>query len=222
LNDTCGHMAGDDVLRELGRALQAELPPAALLARLGGDEFGCLIRRCSDETAVDIARALLGVIRDFRYVTGALQFSLGASIGVTWFTGSSGDTVDSVLGRADVACYAAKEEGRNRIHVYHPRDEKMLRRHGEIREASQLQAALDAGRFALHAQRICGIGPDGDGEPFYEVLLRLAGEGGTFASASEFLPVAHRYGMISLIDRWVLERAAEFLGAHAGQPLTLS
>lgn len=221
LNDTCGHMAGDNVLRELGRSLVRVLPPAARLARLGGDEFGCLVRRCSEETAHDIADALLEVIRDFRYVAGDLQFSLGVSIGITWFSAGGGDTVDSVLGRADVACYAAKEEGRNRIHVYHPRDEKMLRRHWEIREASQLQAALDAGRFELHAQRICDIRSPAADERFYEVLLRLVDDSGV-SSAREFLPVAQRYGMVSVIDRWVLERAAEFLGEQSDPALCLS
>ena len=221
LNDTCGHMAGDRVLHELGRSLAQALPPAASLARLGGDEFGCLVRRCSEETARDIAAALLDVIRDFRHVSGDLQFSLGVSVGITWFSADDGDTVDSILGRADVACYVAKEEGRNRVHVYHPRDEKMLRRHWEIREASQLQAALDAGRFELYAQRICDIREPFAGGRFYEVLLRLV-ENGRVTSAADFLPVAQRYGMVSVIDRWVLEHAAAFLGSQADTGLRLS
>jgi len=221
LNDTCGHMAGDEVLRKLAAALRGVLPRSALLARLGGDEFGCIVPDCSEATATDIAEALLEEIRDFRYVSGDLQFALGVSIGITWFTPGNGDTVDSVLGRADVACYTAKEEGRNRMHVYHPADKSMLRRHWEIREASQLQAALDAGRFELHAQRICEIHEPREDEYFYEVLLRLRDDG-TQLSASEFLPVAHRYGMIHLIDRWVLERSASYLGAHAEPNLTLS
>lgn len=220
LNDTCGHMAGDSVLRELGRQLRAVLPPGARLARLGGDEFGCLVHDCSEETARDIAHALLDVIRDYRYVTRDMQFSLGVSIGITWFVACSGDTPDSVLGRADVACYVAKEEGRNRVHVYHPSDEKMLQRHWEIREVSQLQAALDSGRFELYAQRIHLIGSDEE-DTFYEVLLRMRGENG-HASASDFLPVAQRYGMIGVIDRWVLERAAAFLGEPGNERLRLS
>lgn len=221
LNDTCGHMAGDSVLRELGESLRGALPKSALLARLGGDEFGCIVRNCDDATATGVADALLEVIRDFRYVSGELRFTLGVSIGVTWFASQGGDTVDSILGRADVACYAAKEAGRNRKHVYHPADEDMLRRHWEIREASQLQVALDSGRFELHAQRICEIGAVTENEHFYEVLLRMK-DGSASLSASEFLPIAQRYGMISVIDRWVLERAARFIGANAGAPLTLS
>lgn len=221
LNDTCGHMAGDRVLRELGETFAGVLPRDARLARLGGDEFGCLARNCSEETACDIAHTLSDVIRDYRYVAGDLQFSLGVSIGLTWFSGDGLDTVDSVLGRADVACYAAKEQGRNGIHVYHPRDEKMLRRHGEIREASQLQAALDAGRFELHAQRIFRIGGNGDDGSFHEVLLRLIGDDGP-VSPTGFLPIAHRYGLIDVIDRWVLERVAAFLGEHDEDGLRLS
>lgn len=221
LNDTCGHMAGDRVLRELGEAFAAALPPTARLARLGGDEFGCLITSCSEETARDIAETLSGVIRDFRYVAGDLQFSLGVSIGLTWFGGDGLDTVDSILGRADVACYAAKEDGRNGIHIYHPRDEKMLRRHGEIREASQLQAALEAGRFELHAQRIRRVAGRDDDDNFHEVLLRLAGDDGA-VSPAQFLPIAHRYGLIGVIDRWVLEKVAAFLGDHGDPSLRLS
>lgn len=221
LNDTCGHMAGDSVLRELGESLQGVLPKNALLARLGGDEFGCVVRDCNFETANTIADALLDVIRDFRFVSGELQFTLGVSIGITWFSSQGGDTVDSILGRADVACYAAKEAGRNRKHVYHPADADMLRRHGEIREASQLQVALDSGRFELHAQRICEIGEFAESGHFYEVLLRMK-DGSDSLSASEFLPIAQRYGMISVIDRWVLERAARFIGANPGAPLKLS
>lgn len=222
LNDTCGHMAGDRVLRELGDALSVALPPSTQLARLGGDEFGCIVPSCSEETARDIADALLDLIRDFRYTIGDLQFALGVSIGITWFAAGNGDTADSVLGRADVACYAAKEEGRNCIHVYHPGDAIMLRRHWEIREASQLQAALDGGRFELHAQRIVNIREPDAVENFYEVLLRLVDDDGNTSSAAEFLPVAQRYGMISLIDRWVLERAAAFLGSQPDPNLRLS
>lgn len=220
LNDTCGHMAGDEVLRELGEALAAALPPNASLARLGGDEFGCLVTDCGEETARDIADVLRETIRDYRYSAGDLQFSLGVSIGLTWFASASGDTVDSVLGRADVACYAAKEEGRNRMHAYHPRDEEMLKRHLEIREVSQLQAALDSGRFELHAQRIHDLA-DSDDKHFFEVLLRLRVDGQEISAAS-FLPVAHRYGMISVIDRWVLNRAASVLGGSDDEKLCFS
>src|SRR5262249_15367295 len=145
----------------------------AILARLGGDEFGVLLPGLDDDAAVAIAGRLHDAIRAFEFTVGSLRFSVGVSIGATSLSADQDQSPDDVLARADVACYAATERGRNRTHVYRPADREMLGHHSDIQRASQLLAGLDGGEFELHAQRIIDLrgGDDADTTPFYEVLL---------------------------------------------------
>ncbi|MDX1442749.1 MAG: EAL domain-containing protein [Gammaproteobacteria bacterium] len=221
VNDTCGHIAGDRMLMQLASRLRDALPETVSLARLGGDEFACLIEGTDEKAAMAVAESLERVVGDFRFVMGELQFNLGVSIGVTLFPAGKDDTPENALGRADVACYTAKEAGRSRSHLYRPQDEGMLNLHAGIQEVSQLQAALEQGRFMLFQQPIVRF-DDGTTETVgYEVLLRMRGDKGP-VSPADFLPVAQRYGLIEHIDRWVLERAAQFLGEHPGHDLRLN
>src|ERR1051326_5718069 len=142
VNDTCGHMAGDRMLQELARDLQRVLPRTATFARLGGDELACLLLQANEEDARTIAAALHDVTARYRFHFGSMSFTVGVSIGITFFPGEEGDSADAVLGRADVACYVAKEDGRNRSHVYFPRDEVMLKWHSSIQEVAQLENAM--------------------------------------------------------------------------------
>lgn len=224
VNDTCGHIAGDRMLKELSEQLSNAIPEGVYLARLGGDEFGCLLENAGADEAMEFAASLEKVVRDFRFEMGELQFNLGVSIGVTLFPAGSADTPDQAMGRADVACYTAKEAGRSRSHLYRPQDENMLSLHAGIQEVSQLQAALEQGRFLLYQQpiaRISGPVPEVVG---HEILLRIQGhddDNGPMPPG-DFLPIAQRYGLIEHIDRWVLTRAAEYLGEHAGENIRLN
>jgi diguanylate cyclase (GGDEF)-like protein len=221
VNDTCGHLVGDDMLRQLSGAIERALPAGAVLARLGGDEFGCLLPDATLEHAQAVARGLHDTIQAFELPVGTLRFTVGVSIGATFLAPGSDATPDDVLGRADIACYTAKERGRNRTHFYDPGDVSTQGRHAEIQTVSQLQTDLARGAFQLFAQRIENIADAADTELFYEVLLHEAGASQQ-GSIESILGVAQRYGLIAHVDRWVLSQAARFLGQHAGQNLRVS
>ena len=221
VNDTCGHIAGDQMLKSLGDTLKSSLRAGALLARLGGDEFGCLLADSGTEDALAVAQELQETIRGFRYTVGSQTFSVGVSIGVTFLSPDEDAGPEAVLGRADIACYTAKEEGRNRTFVYEQRDRSMHQRKIDINELSQLQSALAGSQFQLYAQRIVDIRKQESGEAFYEILLRYA-EPNAGQDISEMLKGAQRYGLSPIIDRWVFEQAGRFMGRTRNRGLRLT
>jgi Amt family ammonium transporter len=169
---------------------------------------------------VAVANAIHDALSRYRFRFGAMSFAVGVSIGITFFPAEGGDTADAVLGRADVACYVAKEDGRHRSHVYLPRDEAMLRWHSSIHQVSQLEMAMENGSLQLWGQDIIEI----DGRvpaSFAEVLLRLE-ENGVVRTSADFLPVAQRFGMMDRIDRWVLDNACRHLAQCSDDALRLS
>jgi diguanylate cyclase (GGDEF)-like protein len=220
VNDTCGHMAGDAMLQELAQELQRALPRNALFARLGGDEFACILDDATEESALAAANALHEATARYRFHFGSMSFTVGVSIGITFFPAEGGDTADAVLGRADVACYVAKEDGRHRSHVYFPRDEVMLKWHSSIHEVAQLEMAMQSGGLLLYRQSIVDI-TGGPSPNFQEVLLRLSSNG-TVRTSAEFLPVAQRFGLMDRIDRWVLEHSCRHLATCGDRELKLS
>jgi diguanylate cyclase (GGDEF)-like protein len=220
VNDTCGHLVGDAMLRQLAATISQALPPQAVVARLGGDEFGCLLPDATLESTQVAARGLHDAIQAFELPVGSLRFSVGVSIGATFLLPDEDAAPDDVLGRADVACYTAKERGRNRTHFHSPGDAGMQGRKIEIETVSQLQADLARGVFQLFVQRIEHIATPDAAEEFYEVLLRESGA--REDSIESLLGVAQRYGLIAYVDRWVLEQAARFLGRHPGRRLRVS
>jgi diguanylate cyclase (GGDEF)-like protein len=220
VNDTCGHIAGDRMLQELATELNRTVPLRARFARLGGDEFACIVLDATEENAVAVANSIHDALARYRFRFGSLSFTVGVSIGITFFPAEGGDTADAVLGRADVACYVAKEDGRHRSHIYRPRDEAMLQWHSSIHQVSQLERAMENGDLQLWSQAIVDI--TGRTEPkFREVLLRLR-ESGTIRTSADFLPVAQRFGLMERIDRWVLENACRHLAASPDSELRLS
>lgn len=220
VNDSCGHLAGDHMLRAIARTIEVAAPPDCVLARLGGDEFGCLLHDASPADAAQIAGKLHDAIRGFRFEVGELSFAVGVSIGATFLTPGEGEAADDVLSRADIACYTAKEHGRNRTHIYSAADASMQRRHGEIQELSQLRSALATGVFTLNAQRMLRL--DGRPEaPFYEVLLSHA-DARSNGSIEDLLGMARRYGLIAEVDRWVCAQAGQLLALTTAQGLRLS
>jgi diguanylate cyclase (GGDEF)-like protein len=222
VNDTCGHLAGDRMLQELAREMQRVLPRGATFARLGGDEFACVLLHATEESALAVGNALHDATARYRFLFSSMSFSVGVSIGITFFPAEDGDSADAVLGRADVACYVAKEDGRHRSHVYFPRDEVMLKYHSSIHEVAQLEHAMENGSFLLYSQSIVdleGAAPTN----FHEVLLRLANPSdGSIRTSAEFLPVAQRFGLMDRIDRWVLEQSCRHLAANGDPGLKLS
>lgn len=220
LNDSRGHEMGDRFLAGLAADLADVAPAEAVVARLGGDEFGVLLTEADEDTADWLAEALRQTVLDYRYTEDGLTHRVGVSIGATLFGDDDGPA--AILSRADIACYAAKREGRNRIHTYRRDDPAMRADHMEIHRVAQLHAALADGHFQLARQLIAPLKENGNGAPpFYEVLLRLTDTDGRVLGPDAFLGVAARYGLMPIIDRWVVERSFQCLASSA-VPVRLS
>lgn len=214
INDACGHVAGDELLRQLSALLQGVVRKRDTVARLGGDEFGILLERCPLENGKRVAGAVCKAIEDFRFVWEGRSFGIGVSIGLVHIDEAS-EGVASVLRAADAACYAAKDSGRNRIHVYRHDDAAVARRRGEMRWVTRLNQALDENRLFFEFQPIVGIGPAGAEEgAHYELLLRLRDEDGRTVLPGTFLPAVERYNLSVRLDGWVVATALEWLRRH--------
>ena len=214
INDTCGHVAGDELLRQLAQLLQSRVRSNDALARLGGDEFGLLLHDCSMADALGIANALLRAVEQYQFVWGASTFTVGASIGVVPLSGNF-RRITQVLQAADAACYAAKDQGRNRVHVYQEDDAVVAQRHGEMQWVARVKRALTENRFLLEAQPIVPILT----EPppalrSYELLLRMRELDGSIVPPGAFLPAAERYNLTQRLDRWVISSALHWLAAN--------
>jgi diguanylate cyclase (GGDEF)-like protein/PAS domain S-box-containing protein len=203
INDTCGHIAGDELLRRLGPILSGEIREQDIIARLGGDEFGVLLEGCSVPVAEKIADKLRRAVSDFRFQWESQVFSLGVSIGLVPIDATS-ESVAAVLSAADAACYEAKDAGRNRIHVYHRADSLVPRRMGEMRWVAEINLALEKDRFDLYCQPMFPMHEGVPGGLQYELLLRLHLPDGKIVPPGAFLPAAERYGLAVRIDTWVI------------------
>ncbi len=203
VNDTCGHSAGDELLRQVTALLQNQVRKTDTLARLGGDEFGVLLHQCNLNQALRVANLLRETIQDFRFVWEGNSFAIGVSVGIVPIDGQS-RSLQTLLSAADSACYAAKNNGRNRVHVFQADDQTLVQQQGEMRWAPRLTRALEENRFCLFAQPIVATQPHLSPEKHYEVLLRLWDETGALVPPMAFLPAAERYGLMTKIDRWVV------------------
>jgi diguanylate cyclase (GGDEF)-like protein len=208
VNDTCGHIAGDELLHQLSSVLSLTIRQQDTLARLGGDEFGVLIENCSLENAQQIASKLLQAIQGYQFLWEGNAFKVGASIGLVSLT-SSTNNLTQLLKDADAACYMAKDKGRNRIHVYHVDDAEIAQRHGEIQWVAKINEAIDKDRFCLYAQAIVSL--DNSEETHYELLIRMMDENMDIVPPGYFLPAAERYNLITTLDRWVITNAFDLL-----------
>ena len=216
INDTCGHVAGDELIRQLAHLLQNRVRSNDALARLGGDEFGLLLHDCSMADAVGIANALLRAVEQYQFVWGASTFTVGASIGVVPLS-SNFRRITQVLQAADAACYAAKDEGRNRVHVYQEDDTVVAQRHGEMQWVARVKRALNENRFFLEAQPIVPIleaGTQPAAPRSYELLLRMRELDGSVVPPGAFLPAVERYNLTQRVDRWVISNALHWLAAN--------
>ena len=212
VNDTCGHGAGDLLLQRIAKLLQAHIRGTDVIARLGGDESGALLNDCPLDQALRVANDMREEIQDLRFIWAEKSFAVGVSIGLVPITAHSGTTAD-VQSAADVACYAAKEKGRNRVHVYRPDDAELDLRKGEMEWVSRITRGLEDNRFLLYAQDIVALRSGLSQGRRIELLLRLRDEQGNIVSPRAFLPAAERYNLMPTIDRWVVRTA---LAALAG------
>lgn len=204
VNDTCGHTAGDELLRQISRLLASQIRASDILARLGGDEFGVLLRQCSLSQAETIAEKVRKAIQNFRFVWQEKTFRIGSSLGLASL--DVGTSLADTLNAADSACYAAKNRGRNRIHIYQANDTELAKQRGEQQWSVHIRQALEENRFCLYSQVIM---PTCTRETpttnYHEVLLRMFDEQGELVSPGAFIPAAERYNLMPLIDRWVIQ-----------------
>lgn len=215
VNDTCGHLAGDELLRQLTNILNRIVRDSDTLARLGGDEFGILLINCSLNKALEATERLREAVYEYRFCWEEQVFSVGVSIGLVEVGIQATIKRDrtTVLSAADAACFAAKEAGRNRVHVYTPKDDELMARQGEMQWFSRLQSALDENRLLLYCQPIVAIN-DCQAHKHYEILVRLQ-ENGHVISPGAFLPAAERYNLIGQVDRWVVKTTLTWLKQHS-------
>jgi diguanylate cyclase (GGDEF)-like protein/PAS domain S-box-containing protein len=208
VNDTCGHIAGDELLKQLSMAMKGKVRKSDTLGRLGGDEFGLLLADCHLAEGSRTAEDLLKVMNDFRFTWQDKLFDVSASIGIVPITADSGTIVD-VLSAADSACYAAKDLGRNRLHVYRENDAVLAQRHGEMQWLPRIRQALEQDQFRLYFQQVQSL-VDGKIHAI-ELLIRMADDDGKLIPPMAFLPAAERYGLMPSIDRWVIETALDMM-----------
>ena len=217
INDTCGHMAGDQLLQNITKLLLQRIRKNEdTLARLGGDEFVLLIEHCTLEHASIVANQLCQAVRDYRYVYESNPFTIGISIGVVPLSINC-NNYQEIISKADTACFMAKEKGRNRVHVYRADDEEMVQRHGEMQVLTSITEAFDNDSFYLFYQPIVDIRNDSGICDHYEVLLRMKGRDDNWISPGYFLPAAERYNVAHKIDRHVIEKMLNWLCEHPMQ-----
>jgi len=219
INDTCGHIAGDELLRQLGDLLPSKVRKRDTLARLGGDEFAVLMEHCPIDQAERVAHTLRSTVEEFRFAWEDKTFNIGVSIGLVSISGHS-RSVDDVLSAADTACYMAKDRGRNRIYLYDASSVELARKHGEEAWVPRITQALETNRFELFYQPIRHLDPSreaGAQGRFYELLLRMTGVDGELVYPGAFLPAAERFNLSTRVDRWVLSRAFDWLKSNPGQ-----
>jgi diguanylate cyclase (GGDEF)-like protein/PAS domain S-box-containing protein len=211
VNDTCGHVAGDELLKQVSERLLKQLRNVDTLARLGGDEFAVLLECCPLETAERIGNQLLECIKEYRLVWGDKTFEIGASLGLVEISADS-PALTELIHAADSACYAAKRAGRNRLYRYRADDEELLQQQGETQWVHRINQALADDRFELYSQAIKQLDSAGHGYRHFEILLRMLDETGKIVPPGDFIPAAERLQLMQAIDRWVIGRTLAILG----------
>lgn len=213
VNDSCGHVAGDELLRQLGQVLEQKVRSADVVARLGGDEFAVLLHNCGAEAAENVAGNLLKAVDEYQFAWGAKAFTLGVSIGVVLLDPHF-RRLAQVMNAADAACYAAKDAGRNRVHVFKEDESVIERRNGEMEWVVRSKRALTENRLFLEAQPIVPLTPGSQEMPHYELLVRMRDENGRAVPPGAFLPSVERYNLAVRYDRWVIDATLEWMKTH--------
>jgi diguanylate cyclase (GGDEF)-like protein/PAS domain S-box-containing protein len=214
VNDTCGHIAGDNMLREVSALIRDAVRESDYVARLGGDEFGMLLIGCPLKKARQIADDVIRAVKDYRFTWQDRIFTIGISIGLVEI-GGEGGSISDILSAADSACYVAKQRGRGQVHVYSAKDEVSARQRGEIHWLGLLQTALKEDRFELYSQPVISVAGKAVTGPAVEVLLRMHDDQGEIVLPSQFVKAAERYQLMSKVDRWVVQATLAAVGQGA-------
>jgi len=206
INDSCGHIAGDQLLKQVASHLGDNIRRLDRLARLGGDEFGVLLRDCTIEKALEVAEALRHEIKDLRLHWEERSFRISLSVGVVAITKDSGN-LDEVLRAADAACYVAKDQGRNRVHFYQPDDELLAQRSTDMQWLHKLREAIDQDQLVLYGQTIFPLGQENPHPKMCELLVRMIDGDGRLIPPMTFIPAAERFNLMFDLDLWVIGSA---------------
>lgn len=204
INDTSGQKAGDRLLSHIGSMITSTLKQSYAVGRLGADEFGVLLENCDVNKAQQAAEKLCQLIKQFRFSYKDKLYDISVCIGVAELVPEA-DDFSVALSSANLACNVAKEQGQNRVHVYHPSDKEMIKYENEMHWVSRINLALEQERFQLYRQKILPLNKNPEAEEHYEILLRLKDENGTLIPPFNFIPAAERYNLMSKLDRWVVK-----------------
>lgn len=221
VNDIAGHAAGDELLKQVGKLLSDLFRQRDTLARLGGDEFGLLLENCQLDQALVICNEVLAKTHDFSFICERKSFQVGVSIGVVPITAEK-ESVNQLLSQADIACYSAKDLGRNRVYVYQTEDSETVQRHSDIVQASRMKDAIVHNQFLLYCQPIVELAGDHLGFNHYEVLLRMVNDEKNLILPGTFIPSAERYGLMPAIDRWVIRQTFCAMSTHDIQGMQIT
>ena len=205
VNDTCGHMAGDELLIQLTNHIKAKVRSSDTLARLGGDEFALLLMGCDLDKAQQITEGLLQEVREYRFTFEDKVFKIGASVGLTEISPHQNLNLSDLLSMVDSACYSAKEEGGNRIHIYRIGDSDIKEHNKQLEWVSRIHSSLEKNQFVLYMQRMESLSEGS--ELHCELLIRMQSIDGSYFPPGYFLPAAERYHLMPKIDRWVVAEA---------------
>jgi diguanylate cyclase (GGDEF)-like protein/PAS domain S-box-containing protein len=209
VNDTVGHMAGDELLKQVATLLQKHCRESDIIARLGGDEFGLLLIGCDLDHGAKIAEKLRAQLAEFPFSWEDHHFQIGASFGIVLINQELPDP--NALSLADLACYSAKDEGRNRVHVYQPNDQQMVERRSEMNWVVRVKAALNEKRLILYSQRFLPLSREPSSQDYREVLVRMHDPEGGLILPGQFIPAAERYDIMHRVDEWVIQQASDWL-----------
>jgi diguanylate cyclase (GGDEF)-like protein/PAS domain S-box-containing protein len=210
INDTCGHAAGDELLRKVGAVLLGRIRKTDTLARLGGDEFGALLTNCDWSHAETLAEQLREALANMTFMWEGTSFRITTSVGMVHVTGRDHSQAE-ILSAADSACYIAKDKGRNRVQTHLPGDAELEKRHNEMNWINRIHAAIEDDRLRLYCQEILSLEVNAPRDMHFEVLLRMVDEQGELIPPMAFIPAAERYGLMTRLDRWVIRHVFERL-----------
>ena len=208
VNDTAGHLVGDRLLSELAQLLKGMIRKEDTLGRLGGDEFGLLLEGCSITEAEVVCEQLIRAINNYRLQWKTVEFDVGVSVGMVGIGNNAADAPE-LLSRADLACYQAKNLGRGRVYIVENDDQQLDLQQTQMSHVANVSQAIKENRFYLVKQLIKPMTDHHEQRDHYELLLRLKDREGNLITPEEFIPVAERYGVITIVDRWVLSAALE-------------
>jgi diguanylate cyclase (GGDEF)-like protein/PAS domain S-box-containing protein len=221
VNDTCGHAAGDELLKQVSSLLHTGIRTGDVLGRLGGDEFGLILQNCPVAIASDIADKIIKLVSEYNLDWEDNAFTIGISIGIVPITSQTESHIE-IMKQADVACYTAKDKGRNRSYIYNQKDGELIHRNEELHWASRISDALEHNRFRIHAQSIHPFGQHSGNKALIEILVRMEDENGYLVPPSSFIPAAEQYNLMGVVDQHIIRETFRFIEKNANEDICYS